>query len=87
MTIYEILEASGWHNEDDQMYPPHGTFRLSGNADLMPFRVGKMHENVTKLLQEMSENPPAHLSKIRIQHHTDDLKSFVNITQKIIGEK
>ncbi len=54
--LHKILEDNGWHNEDNQIYPPHGTFWISGDDKLSIFMIERMHEKAKDTLQKQFEN-------------------------------
>lgn len=80
--IFKVLENNGWHNEDNQMYPPHGTFWISGNTDLPIFMIVKMRDNAKNTLQQLSKG--SHLNKHNYQNFSNDLKSLIRITEEVI---
>ena len=84
--LYKILEANGWHNEDNQMYPPHGTFWISGNDNLPIFMIEKMHENAKNTLQKIVKTSHLYFGKRSFQNCVIDLESFIKITREIISE-
>ncbi|MDQ3713214.1 MAG: hypothetical protein M3388_13480 [Acidobacteriota bacterium] len=54
--LHKILEDNGWHNEDNQVYPPHGTSWISGNDKLPIFMIERMYEKAKDTLQKQFEN-------------------------------
>lgn len=85
--FFEILENNAWHKEDDQMYSPHGTFWLSCGETLSVFLIERMHENAKNNLDKIEENSHFHFDKQAIKNWADDLKNFIEITEKIIAEQ
>jgi len=84
--LHKILEDNGWHNEDNQIYPPHGTFCISGDDKLSIFMIERMHENAKDTLQKQFENSHFFFDKQQSQNCVDDLKIFVKITKAVIDE-
>lgn len=77
---HKILIDNGWHKEDNQIYPPYGSFWISGNEDIPLFMVERMHDTIKNQLRKMLESP----DREKFQRHIDDLTSYVKITEEII---
>ena len=86
LPLHKILEDNGWHSEGNQIYPPYGTFWISGDDNLPIFIIEKMHEKAKNTLQKQFENSHSHFDKRQFQNCVDDLKSFIKISKELIDK-
>jgi hypothetical protein len=85
--LFDVLEARGWYWDGDQLYAPRGSFavRRHQERELPLWQLAGVHGRMSKKLEGLRQNRPAHLSAERYAAFLSDLEALVSISRELIA--